>query len=272
VSTATCFVFVKETYAPIILQRKATRIRKETGRAVKTKFDKGQTAGQVIKTAIARPTKLLTTSPIVIILSMYMSIVYSYMYLLFTTFTTVFEGRYGFNSGEAGLAYLGLGVGFCIGQFTVGRFSDWYTKRQKAIRGVAQPEDRLPPLLVGVCLLPVGLFWYGWSVNAHTHWMIPIVGTGFVGVGILYVFLPIQMYLIDTFTIYAASAIGANTVVRSVFGATIPLAGPALYNRLGMGWGNSLLGFIAIAFAPGALMLIKFGESIRTNPKFQPKL
>lgn len=239
---------------------------------MKTQFDKGLTPGQVIKTAIARPTKLLTRSPIVVILSLYMSIVYCYMYLLFTTFTKVFESQYGFNSGEAGLAYLGLGVGFCVGQFTVAPFSDWYIKRQKVSRGSSLPEDRLPPLLLGASFVPVGLFWYGWSAEAHTHWIVPIVGTGFVGIGILYVFLSIQMYLIDTFTIYAASAIAANTVIRSLFGAIVPLAGPALYARLGLGWGNSLLGFIAIAFAPFTILLIKFGAKIRTNPKFQPRL
>ncbi|KAL2009651.1 hypothetical protein VTN00DRAFT_5458 [Thermoascus crustaceus] len=80
------------------------------------------------------------------------------------------------------------------------------------------------------------------------------------------------MYLVDTFTIYAASAIAANTVVRCIFAATLPLAGPALYARLGLGWGNSLLGFVGLAFAPSSFFLIKHGEKIRTNPRFQPKL
>ena len=215
---------------------------------------------------------MLIRSPIVVLLSIFVSIVYSYMYLLFTTFTRVFEDQYGFNAGEAGLAYLGLGIGFCIGQLTVGMFSDRYIKRQKAKRGEMKPEDRLPPLVVGAFLVPIGLFWYGWTVEKHTHWIVPIIGTGLIGIGILYVFLPVQMYLIDAYTMFAASAIGANTVVRSIFGTCIPLAGPALYARLGLGWGNSLLGFLALAFAPSSLLLITLGERIRTNPKFQPRL
>lgn len=236
-----------------------------------TKFHKDQSPTQVIATAIARPTKMLIRSPIVMILSIYISIVYSYMYLLFTTFTPIFEHLYRFNSGEADLAYLGLGVGLCIGEVTVGPFAGWYTKRQRTIHGCTKPEDRLPPLLLGTSLVPIGLFWYGWSAEAHTHWIVPIVGTEFVGIGILYVFLPIQMYLIDALTIYVASAVAANTVVRSIFGTTIPLAGNVLYDRLGYGLVNSLLGFIAVAFAPVSLLLIRFGTRIRTNPKFQPK-
>jgi hypothetical protein len=194
------------------------------------------------------------------------------MYLLFTTFTDVFEGRYGFNTGEAGLAYLGLGVGFCLGQLTVMPFSNWYLGRQQKLRGSSKPEDRLPPLILGSCLLPIGLFWYGWSAQAHAYWLVPIIGTVFIGFGILYVFLPVQMYLIDAYTIYAASAIATNTVVRSIFGTTVPLAGSALYKRLGLGWGNSLLGFIAVVFAPGSWILLTYGERIRKNPKFQPNL
>jgi MFS family permease len=263
---------MKETYAPILLQRKVNNLRKETGRNLKTKFDRGQTARQLIITSIARPSKLLLQSPIVLLLSLYLSVVYSYMYLFLTTFTNIFEELYGFNSGEAGLAYLGLGIGFCVGQFSVGPFSDWYVTKKREVSGSTQPEDRLPPLLVGSCLVPIGLFWYGWSAKALAHWIVPIIGTAIFGMGMEYIFLPIQVYLIDTFTIYATSAIAANTVVRSLFGAIVPLAGNALYSHLGLGWGNSLLAFIAIAFAPFSLVLVKFGARIRTNPRFQVKL
>jgi MFS family permease len=215
---------------------------------------------------------MLTQSPIVLILSLYLAVIYSYMYLLLTTFTEVLESLYGFNSGEAGLAYLGFGVGYCFGQFSVGPFSDWYVRKKQKIYGSTQPEDRLPPLLLGSCLVPVGLLWYGWSAQAQSHWMIPIVGTGFLAIGMEFVFLPIQIYLIDAFPIYATSAIAANTVVRSLFGALIPLAGNPLYARLGLGWGNSLLAFIAIAFAPFSVFLVKYGAKIRLDSRFQVNL
>lgn len=80
----------------------------------------------------------------------------------------------------------------------------------------------------------------------------------------------ISTYLVDAYTIYAASAMAANTIVRSLFGALIPLAGPSLYQALGLGWGNSLLGFIAVAMIPIPFLFIKYGERIRTNPRFQP--
>lgn len=215
---------------------------------------------------------MLVLSPIVLVLAMHMSIIYSYLYFLFTTFTFVFQGHYGFSSGEAGLAYLGLGVGFIVGQFGVGYSSDLYVKKKLKKSGVMKPEYRLPPLVLSAFLIPVGLFWYGWTTEKQVRWIVPIVGTIFIGIGTMCAFLPIQIYLIDTFGIYAASALATNTVVRSLFGAVLPLAGPPLFKRLGLGWGNSLLAFIALALSPAAFFLLKYGEYIRTHPKFQVKL
>ena len=214
---------------------------------------------------------MIIFSPIVLILALHTSTYYSYTYLLFTTFTPVFEDQYNFSTGEAGLAYLGIGIGFVVGILAVGFFSDRYAQKKSA-EGPLKPEYRLPPLVIGAFFVPVGLVWYGWSAEYQVHWIVPIIGTAFFGFGGTLAFLPIQMYLVDAFTIYAASAIATNTVVRSLFGATLPLAGRQLYVSLGYGWGNSLLGFIALAFVPVPFLLIKYGERLRTDPRFQPKL
>jgi hypothetical protein len=75
--------------------------------------------------------------------------------------------------------------------------------------------------------------------------------------------MAMNMALVDMFTIYAASALAANTVVRSVAGAVLPLCGLKMYDKLGLGWGNSLLGFIAIAMIPVAFLIIRYGEYLR---------
>ncbi|PWY73565.1 MFS general substrate transporter [Aspergillus heteromorphus CBS 117.55] len=265
-------IFLRETYAPTILHRKAMRLQKETGLHFHTEYDSDKTLSHQIWVSIARPVKFLALSPIVFIVSFYSSITYSYMYIMFTTFTSVFEGVYGFTAGQAGLAYLGLGLGFCVGQITVGYFSDRYLKKQEKRHGQMKPEDRLPPLVFGCCLIPIGLFWYGWSAEYRLHWIVPISGTFFVGAGIFYVHLVTQVYLVDSYTLYAASAVSAELALRCIFGATIPLAADPLYDALGLGWGNSLLGFIALLFAPSSLFLVKYGERIRTNPKFRPRM
>ena len=267
-------LILKETYGPRLLERKAARLRAHTHNPhLRSKYDARLPPRRRLCLAVMRPAKLLATSPIVALLSFHAAIVYGYMYLLFATLAATFTSVYGFDEGAAGLAYLGLGIGLLAGQASVGLFSDWYIRRQRARRrGVAKPEDRLPPMVAGTVLVAVGLVWYGWSAERRAHWIVPILGTVLVGLGILYVFLPVQLYFIDTFTVFAVSALAANAVMRSVLGTTIPLAGPALYARLGLGWGNTLLGFLVLAFAPLAVLLLRHGEKIRTNPKFQPSL
>ena len=84
--------------------------------------------------------------------------------------------------------------------------------------------------------------------------------------------MTIMTYLVDAFHIYAASAIAANSLLRSLAGALLPLAGLKMYNKLGIGWGNSLLGFISLALIAIPVVFSRYGERIRTNPRFQVKL
>lgn len=76
---------------------------------------------------------------------------------------------------------------------------------------------------------------------------------------------PAVRYLVDAFTVYAASALAGNTVVRSIVGAVLPLCGLQMYEALGLGWGNSLLGFIAVALIPVPFFVMKKGEWLRTK-------
>ena len=142
------FFLLKETYAPVLLERKTRRLQKETGNLkLRSKLDTGVQPREFFIRAVVRPTKMLTTSPIVFLLTLNVSIMFSYLYLLFTTFTFVFEEYYHFNSGESGLAYLGVGLGMLIALPVFGKVSDATVKKQTAINnGKFKPEYRLPLL------------------------------------------------------------------------------------------------------------------------------
>lgn len=139
--------------------------------------------------SIVRPTKMLFLSPIVFILSLYVAIIYGYLYLLFTTMTEVFEEQYGFSQGSVGLAYLGIGVGSLFGLFAAGATSDRILKHLTMKHGVTKPEYRLPPMIIGTWFVPVALFWYGWTAEKKAPWILPILGTSFLGVGMITAFV-----------------------------------------------------------------------------------
>ncbi|KAF2090364.1 MFS general substrate transporter [Saccharata proteae CBS 121410] len=264
------FFLLKETYGPAILSAKTKRLQTQTGNtALRSKLDAGLSPKDLFLFSIVRPTKLLIKSPIVLLLSLYVAVAYSYLYILFTTFTTVYEQQYGFNTGTAGLTYLGVGIGCALGQFI---YTIWGNRsvRKHLAAGDFKPEHRLPMMYPGAIAMPIGLFWYGWSAQAHTHWIVPILGTGLVGFALILIFMAPNTYLVDVYTRHAASAMAANTVLRSVFAAFVPLGGQEMYAKLGLGWGNSLLAFVSIVLIPIPVLFVRYGERLRT--KFQVKL
>lgn len=273
--TILSLIFMRETYGPTILQKKTIRLRKQTGNLeLRSKFDVGLSPRDYFMRGIFRPAKMLIYSPIVLSTSVYVGVVYGYLYLLFTTFTVVFEYTYHFSSGSVGLTFLGLGVGSLSGLGFFAWSSDNLIKKRTAEADAIaaasgqpsagmKPEYRLPMLIPGAILIPIGLLLYGWTAKYHVHWIVPIISTSLIGIGNIAVFMCVSMYLVDAFTVYAASALAANTVIRSVMGAVLPLCGQKMYAALGLGWGNSLLAFVALALVPVPWILLKWGEPLR---------
>ncbi|KAG0128968.1 major facilitator superfamily domain-containing protein [Tuber indicum] len=259
-------VFKEETYAVVILNRKAARLRKETGNEnLHTIFEVTEDVRTGFLIAITRPVKMLVMNPVLLMLSLFLAFVYGFLYLLFVTFPILFQGKYGQSIGIAGLNYLGPGVGFMVGLIVfTPLLQKIYLRLTAANNGVAKPEYRLPTLLMGGVLVTTGLFWYGWSAEKKLHWIMPLIGTAFFGAGMIPVFAAIQTYLIDMSPRYAASAVSASTLFRSLVAFAFPLFGKQMYDKLGYGWGNSLMGFIALPLGIlFPLFLYRHGEPLR---------
>ncbi|KDQ64730.1 hypothetical protein JAAARDRAFT_28372 [Jaapia argillacea MUCL 33604] len=256
---------LRETYAPVIRMRRDKRSADPEKAAMKhphlTQEHKSKL--HVLWLNLSRPFVLLTRSFICFILSLYMALMYGIYYLMFTTFPTLFSEIYGFKAGVGGLAYLGLGLGFLIATVVGAKFSDAVYAHFTKKNGVGKPEYRIPALIFGSFFVPIGLFWYGWSAQARIHWIMPIIGSGIFGFGLMATFLPIQLYLVDAFT-YAASAVAAASVFRSMLGFVFPLFGAQMFAALGTGGGNSLLAGLAIVIGiPFPIWIYFAGEKIR---------
>ncbi|THH12222.1 hypothetical protein EW145_g147 [Phellinidium pouzarii] len=260
---------LEETYAPVIRIRRAKKEIKSTGERT---FEHDVLLGQhqdfahVMWVNMTRPFALLFGSFICFILSLYMGLMYGYYYLMFATFPTLYEDTYGFSTGIAGLAYLGPGIGFCLSTIYGSVVADGIYRRLSAKNGgVGKPEMRIPALIIASFFVPIGLFWYGWSARASVHWIMPIIGAGIFGFGMMGAFLPIQLYLVDSFR-YAASAIAAATVIRSLMGFAFPLFGEQMFAALHNGPGYSLLAGLAIVTGiPFPIWIYYCGEKIRAR-------
>ncbi|EAU37656.1 conserved hypothetical protein [Aspergillus terreus NIH2624] len=256
----------QETYAPVLIRRKTAKLAKELGRSdLRSAYDGSEVAStsQILIQGLKRPVLLFVKSPIVLLLSLYIALVYGLLYLFFTTIPTVFKTQYGFSTGLSGLAYLGIGIGFLFGLGLVAATNDRIVVKLTKRKGKYEPEMRLPLMIFFSCILPISFFWYGWTADKHVHWIVPIIGMMPFGIGMMGVYLPVQAYVIDCYSAHAASANATLTATRSLVGALLPLAGPAMFDALGLGWGNSLLGFLALAFVPIPLFFTRYGKVIR---------
>ncbi|KAH6918029.1 major facilitator superfamily domain-containing protein [Coprinopsis sp. MPI-PUGE-AT-0042] len=265
--------FLRETYGPVIRLRKAGRSANPEAARAKVVEKLGGPRGskaQIIWINLSRPIVLLFGNFICFVLSLYTALCVSGIYyLMFATFPRLFKDSYGFRPGVGGLAYLGLGLGFLTATFVGAKFSDkMYKTLSNKNGGTGTPEMRMPALFIASLIVPVGLLWYGWSAHAKLHWMMPIAGTYIYGFGESSRVLPIQLYLVDAFT-YAASATGAASVFRSLFGFVFPLFGQQMSDALGLGPSNTLLAGIAILIGiPFPIWIYYKGAALRAKGDF----
>lgn len=157
------FLFLRETFAPTILARKAQKLREASGsQARHTKWElSGRTFSKILKLALVRPFVLLGTQPIIQVIALYLGYLYGVVYLVLTTLPILWTERYHESIGIAGLNYISLGIGYLIGTQSTARINDTIYKilKKRSGKEVGRPESRLPLLVPGAILVPVGLLW-----------------------------------------------------------------------------------------------------------------
>lgn len=259
----------RETNHQVLIRRKTERLQKELGRpelrsCYTDPNGPALTKRQILTHGLVRPIKMLFRSAIIFSVSLYIAFAYGCLYLLFNTIPMVFQGSYGWSIGTTGLVYFALLVGYAISLTVFSRLSDRTVVRMtNANGGVYEPEMRLPDCIWFAMIFPISFFWYGWSADKAVHWAVPVVGLVPFGVGIVGIWMPIQAYIIDAYPQYAASGLAAFSVLRCTVAAFLPFAGPKMYDSLGVGWGTSLLGFIAVGLVPIPALIYRYGKVLR---------
>lgn len=136
----------------------------------------------------------------------------------FTAFPIVFENQRDWSQGISGLSFVGVGIGQLLAPFIYVIFEHIYKRRATKTGGHLPPEARLWPAFLGGTLLPIGLFWFAWTIYPWIHWTVPIIGTSFFGAGQVLLFISLLNYIVDAYTVFAASSLAANTIFRALFG------------------------------------------------------
>jgi MFS family permease len=285
------FLGMRETYKKTILERRAKRNRKGGDLFQMRALPAGRNILQFFRLTLTRPLYMLFTEPIPGLFSLYVAFQFAVQYTFFAAFPFIFEESYGFDLGQIGLTFLGLGVGVIPGfiiliVFTMKFYKPWVielkTTHIKKVRaahaageevptstGVPPPEWRLILAIPASILMPIALFLFGWTVG-NTHWIVPVIAEGIYDMGQLLIFMSATLYVTDCYgPLYGASAMAANTLLRYSMGAAFPLFAVQTYTKLGVHWATSLLAFISCVLALIPWCFWIWGPVLRQKTRFK---
>ncbi len=269
---------IPETYGPKILQQMTEKKRKETGEPYWCRYDVKQSVSESLKVNLSRPFVLIWTEPILWFWDLYIAIVYGILYLCFVAYPIVFSsppptGR-GWSPGFTGLAFCGIGLGTMITICTEPLQRRLINRHKKDPEtGQVYPEASVSMVCFAAVLCPLGQLWFAWTCHpVSIHWIWSILAGVPFGMGNGMVFIYAGNYIAGSYGIYSASAMAGNSVVRSLIGGTLPLAGTAMHRALGPNWAGTLLGLLEVACIPIPIVFYFYGDRIRSKSKVIRKM
>ena len=267
------FPAFQECYAPLILRRRAEKLRKSTTDSryytLAEQRDVGRSAVAVVSRSLSRPLRMLVFHPIVQVAAVISGFQYGVLYIILSTFSDMWVRQYNQSVEISGLHYIAVAIGEILGAQVGGALMDRLFKRLRARReGEWKPEYHIPLMLPSALLSAVGLSLFGWLVQYNVHWAAVDTAVVLALSSMQISGTPLQAYIIDIYPEHASSATAAQQFLRSLAAFALPLASPKMYSELGYGWGNSMLAFMTLAFAvPAPLLLWYFGPSLREKAR-----
>jgi len=261
-------LFQPETYAPILLKWKAQHLRDLTGddRYVSEVEIKAETFWKRLLHALYRPFLITAKEPIVMLFALYLTVVYIILFTFLDGYTSIFGETYGFSEGITGLVFIGIAVGLCGASLLV-PFIHRSAKKELA-KVKANGGDRLPPefrlwfAMYGAPAIPISLFWMGWTAYPSISYWSPILASVLFGYGILCIFISSYQYIIDSYELYAASALASLTLIRYVAAGGMVVVGIPFYKNLGVHWTLTILGGISALLVPGMFFQLTFSGGL----------
>ncbi|CAD6893765.1 unnamed protein product [Tilletia laevis] len=267
-----------ETFAPVLLAKKAKRLRKEQPEKYEDCFAEHEkmtaetSTLAIIKKTVVTPFKIMSLEVMLILITIYLSVAYAILYSLFESFVVIFIDIHGMSMGIGSLRFLAILVGSIIGAAFNIVLNHRYRYLQHFWKGSPPPEERVYGAILAGPLLVAGSFALGWTgyKASITPWG-AIISAIPLGTAITLVFISLQSFIIDAYGANSASALAGNTIIRSAVAGAFPLFTTQFFKGLGVNWAASIIGWIALALAPIPLLFYLYGPRIRkTGSSFAP--
>ncbi|KAK5166960.1 uncharacterized protein LTR77_007689 [Saxophila tyrrhenica] len=265
------FYAFHETYGPLILRRRAAKLRKDTGDqryyTAAERLDGSKSVREVLLRALTRPLRLLATHPAVQCMALLSGFSYGVLYIVLSTFADMWIKRFHTSIEISGLHYIAVALGEIAGSQVGGALMDRVYKRlTRRANGETAPEFHLPLMLPGSIIGAAGLLIYGWAAHFPVFWFVVDLGVFVFCLGAQIAGMPLNAYIIDAYPEYASSATAAMQFLRSLTAFAFPLFAPKMYAVMGYGWGNSTIAFSILGLGmPAAVALWVFGARLRAK-------
>ncbi|KAF7560488.1 hypothetical protein G7046_g3656 [Stylonectria norvegica] len=260
--------FSHETFHPVIKRKLA----KQRGQEVPPSPPLKAQLKTFAVISLIRPVRMIFVEPIVGFICLYVAVEFGTLFSFFAAVPYTFGSVYHFTLEQSGLVFLSLVIGCAFGLMTVLLCDIFHYRKQASRYPLHQipPEHRLYPAMIGSFGLPIGLFWYAWTAREGISWASPAAAIIPFAWGNLCVFVSTIQYTTDTYHgNVVASAASANSLARYGFAGVFPLFTLQMYEKLGIDWASSLLGFLSIALLPVPWVMYKYGAGIRAKSQYE---
>jgi MFS family permease len=266
------FTVFRETYAPLILSRRAEKLRQDSGNAqyytAAERLDGDKSAITLIGQSLSRPLRLLAFHPIIQVTALVSGFYYGVLYIVLSSFSDLWIQQYGQTVEISGLHYIACALGELVGSQIGARLMDFLYRRKLARNsetGIA-PESRIPLVFFGAFLATLGLFIYGWTAQYNIHWIVVDIGIFINMLGSQIAGMPMMAYVIDAYPDHTSSAMAATQFLKSLTAFLFPLFAPSMYRAIGYGWGNSTMAVAGLILGiPAPMIIWKFGARLRAK-------
>ncbi|KAK6502816.1 hypothetical protein TWF481_007861 [Arthrobotrys musiformis] len=258
---------VPETYAPHLLREKAAKKRLETGDSrYHSRYDFTATFWSLLFTNLTRPINMLFTEAICACWAVYVAVIYAILYMSFVAYPIIYSELRGWEAKYSGLAFLGICAGTFLG-IGLDPVVRWGYNRHKIDpeTGKIPPEALIWSVCIAAVLSPLGLYIFAWTSDPRIvkPWIWSILAGIPFGTGNALIFIHGSNYLLNSYSIYAASAAAGNTVARSILGGVLPLVAPKMYTALSPSIASTVLAALATVLIPIPWIFYKWGKQIR---------
>ncbi|KAK2463907.1 hypothetical protein APHAL10511_004079 [Amanita phalloides] len=263
-------VLVPETYVPLLVRRKVTRLQRETGDTrYWSEHDKHDTGlFKPILMSVYIPFRHLVMDRMALLLDLWTAFLLGILYLATQAYPFVFGGLHHFSTQLTGLTFVGIGIGTFLAFVTQPLWNRHFARQVEKYGGIPPPEVHLVMAQVGAVLVPTSLFCLAFTTYRHVHYIAPIIASVPFGAGIYFVFKSVFTYLVTAYRPIAASALAANSTLRTSFAAGFPLFAHPMYARLGAVGATALLAGLATLMTPLPFIFAKIGPRLRAKARF----